>query len=140
MTARWGPIYWNYLHTVSLEYPDKPTSNDVKNHLNLINSFMETIPCPRCRQDIKNMISQKKLYTALKNRNSLSEYLWDIHNKVNYKLGKPIIKFETFKSQYKLKSFSNLFKAIKYNKIKNICILFLIFVIIVLVILIVRKY
>ena len=139
MTTRWGPIYWNYLHMVSLEYPDKPTRNDIKNHLNLFNYFMETIPCPICKKDIKNLISQKNLSIALRNKKSLTQYVWDIHNKVNYKLGKPILKFETFKAQYKLNAFSNLFRAVKYNKLKNICIIVLIIIIVLLFFIIKRR-
>jgi len=139
MTLSWGPIYWNYLHMISLKYPHRPSRNDIKNHLGLINFFMETIPCPICRKDIKNLVSQKKLSIALKDKKSLVKYFWDIHNKVNYKLGKPILKFEKFKAIYKLKSFSNLFKAVKYNKLKNILILILISIIIFLVFLAVRK-
>ena len=30
VTSIWGPSMWHYLHTVSFNYPNKPTSQDKK--------------------------------------------------------------------------------------------------------------
>ena len=32
MTAIWGPSMWHFLHTMSFNYPIKPTDDDKKNY------------------------------------------------------------------------------------------------------------
>ena len=36
LTSIWGPSMWHYLHTVSFNYPIKPTSEDKKKYRELI--------------------------------------------------------------------------------------------------------
>ena len=33
VTSIWGPNMWHYLHTISFNYPIKPTIDDKKNYI-----------------------------------------------------------------------------------------------------------
>ena len=51
MTSIWGPSYWHILHTMSFNYPIKPTCDDKKNYRNLILNLKNVLPCkyfPNC--------------------------------------------------------------------------------------------
>ena len=129
MTIKWGPIYWNYLHMVSLKYPDNPSMKDIKTHLDLVKNFMNTLPCSKCRQDIRNFININDLQKNLKNKETFSKYIWELHNKVNRKISKREISFKEFTNLYSLKYSSNLFNVIRYNKIMRVVIIILLLVI-----------
>lgn len=121
MTSRWGPVYWKYLHMIANEYPDNPNRTDINNHYALIQSFIHTIPCPKCKQDMRKLVNNTQLKIALQRKLSCAKYLWDIHNKVNKKLGKPLLSFHNFKGLY------NQSRPARYwvkhrNAIKNILI------------------
>tara|TARA_B110000971_G_C19968536_1_gene481422 strand:+ start:283 stop:705 length:423 start_codon:yes stop_codon:yes gene_type:complete len=130
MTDKWGPTYWNYIHLITIYYPDKPTYREKKIYLNLVHNFIETLPCPTCKKEIKNLIDDYELKKNLENKELFSTYMFNIHNKVNKKLRKKIISYKRFEELYKFGYFSNLFKSIKYHKIKNIIIFVLIIIIV----------
>jgi len=91
MTAFWGPMGWITLHSISVNYPETPTSADkaiVKKYLNL---FTETISCPSCKSHFTNMY---KTYTAANpnwadSRFNLFVFITRAHNTVNKRLDKP---------------------------------------------------
>lgn len=130
MTSKWGPIYWNYIHMITLKYPTNPTKKERETHYYLIHNFMQTLPCNTCQKEIKKLITNKELQLVLENRTKFVEYLWSIHNKVNKRLNKKEISFNKFKSLYKFNYSSNLFKIFKYSHIKTAIICLLIVIII----------
>ena len=36
LTSIWGPPLWHTLHTISFNYPVKPTKNDINNYYNFL--------------------------------------------------------------------------------------------------------
>tara|TARA_B110000208_G_scaffold189005_1_gene249743 strand:- start:1092 stop:1514 length:423 start_codon:yes stop_codon:yes gene_type:complete len=130
MTDKWGPTYWNYLHFVSIHYPNNPTQSDKELHFNLIDYFIKTLPCTKCQNDIKKLINPHELKKHLENKQSLKIYIFNLHNKVNKKLKKKTISFSSFESLYKFNYFSNIFKSIKYHRIKDLLLITLSLVII----------
>ena len=82
---------WITLHSISVNYPETPTSADkaiVKKYLNL---FTETISCPSCKSHFTNMY---KTYTTANpnwadSRFNLFLFITRAHNTVNKRLDKP---------------------------------------------------
>ena len=72
MNYEWGPIYWIFLHMTTFQYSEKPTIQDRKNYIRLIESFIHNIPCSVCKKDISNLISITDLESIL---NVPSKYL-----------------------------------------------------------------
>jgi hypothetical protein len=89
MTAIWGPSMWHYLHTISFNYPVKPTSHDKKYYTEFILNLTHTLPCKYCRINLKNNFKVHPLKTChLKDRDSFSRYIYKLHELVNKMLKK----------------------------------------------------
>ena len=73
LTSVWGPSLWHYLHTMSFNYPDKPTKQDKKNYKNFIYSLINVLPCKYCRINLR-----RKLFRIYNLSKSIL-YIFSIH-------------------------------------------------------------
>ena len=96
----WGPHGWKFLHYVSLGYPNKPTDKDKIYYKNFYYSLQNVLPCEKCAMNYKTNIIEYPIDNHLQNRDSLVKWVIDIHNKVNYELGKPQLDYEEAISLY----------------------------------------
>jgi hypothetical protein len=96
----WGPIFWATLHITSLAYPDTPTYSEKKAAKEFFNSLVFLLPCPVCREHFKEVIQAAPVESWLDSRQSLMEWVWQIHNAVNTRLGKPAITMAEFLKRY----------------------------------------
>jgi len=124
---------------ITLNYPIKPVKKEQDNHFYLIHNFMNTLPCPTCKNEIQKLVNDNDLQLSLESRNTFIKYFWNIHNKVNKRLNKRPLSFKNFNKLYNSNVSFNLFKLIKSNKLKNIAIIILLVVIVILGILLIRK-
>ena len=89
LTSVWGPSLWHSLHTISFNYPIRPTQDDKKNYYNFYKNLVHILPCRYCRENYKKNIKTIKLnMSVMKNRFTLSNWLYEIHELVNEMLGK----------------------------------------------------
>jgi hypothetical protein len=89
LTTVWGPAQWHFLHTISFNYPVEPTSEDKKNYRNYVLSLTNILPCKYCRMNLKTNLKQMPLKMAhMKNRETFSKYIYDLHELVNKMLHK----------------------------------------------------
>lgn len=89
LTTVWGPAQWHFLHCISFNYPVNPTINDKKNYKNYIYSLRYTLPCKYCRINLTNNLKKKPLLSChMKNRDTFSRYIYELHELVNKMLGK----------------------------------------------------
>lgn len=107
----WGPHLWFVLHTITFNYPFKPTSEDKKNYKTFLLSLQHILPCSICRKHYKRHLQENPPYEALKNRDSFIKWLIDLHNEVNGETGK--------KSTYTYKEIINKYEKIYNMKINN---------------------
>lgn len=85
----WGPAMWFYLHTMSFNYPVKPTVQDKKHYKDFIISLKYVLPCKYCRLNLKKNFKQLPLLmNHMKNRDTFSRYIYDLHELINKMLGK----------------------------------------------------
>lgn len=98
----WGPKMWFILHTVSLQYSNEPTSEEKKAAFNFINSLPLLLPCVVCKDHLREHFKHMPLtFDHLRNRETFSKYVYDLHEMVNKQLGKKSgIKFKNIKSLY----------------------------------------
>jgi hypothetical protein len=91
MSAKdWGPGAWKFLHQITFYYPDDPTPKQQTQALNLFTSLRTLLPCEECRAHYDSDLNLHPPDTSSKT--SLSQWLIDLHNRVNVRLGKPIKK------------------------------------------------
>jgi hypothetical protein len=89
LTSVWGPPMWHYLHTMSFNYPVNPTSSDKKHYRDFIINLQYVLPCKYCRVNLTNNFKKKPLQMCnMKNRDTFSRYVYELHEIVNKMLHK----------------------------------------------------
>jgi len=89
VTSVWGPPLWHYIHTMSFNYPVKPTAADKKHYKNFMLSLRNVLPCHYCRENLtKNFKALPLTTAAMKNRRTFSMWVYKLHELVNTMLGK----------------------------------------------------
>ena len=89
LTTTWGPAIWHYLHTMSFNYPVEPTMEDKKHYRDFVLSLQHVLPCKYCRMNLKTNLKELPLtVSCMKNRDTFSRYIYDLHELVNKMLKK----------------------------------------------------
>jgi hypothetical protein len=89
VTKIWGPVAWTLLHTISFNYPVKPTEEDKKHYRDFILNLQYVLPCKYCRMNLTNNFKQKPLNMChMANRETFSRYIYELHELVNKMLHK----------------------------------------------------
>ena len=89
VTKIWGPIVWTALHTISFNYPVNPTNEDKIHYKEFIYSLKYVLPCKYCRINLtKNFVQKPLLMCHMKNRETFSRYIYELHELVNKMLNK----------------------------------------------------
>ena len=89
LTAVWGPMLWTHLHTMSFNYPDEPTAANKRHYREFVLNLQNVMPCRFCRQNLTNNLKELPLTNNhMKNRESFSRYIYDLHETVNRMLNK----------------------------------------------------
>ena len=89
LTSVWGPALWHTLHTISFNYPIKPTNEEKKKYRHFMLSLVNVLPCKYCRINLEKNYKEFPLtINCMKNRNNFSRYVYNLHEKVNKLLGK----------------------------------------------------
>ena len=89
LTSVWGPSLWHYLHTMSFNYPVKPTKEQKKHYKNFILLLKHVMPCKYCRINLRKNLKAHPLRNCdLKNRDKFSKWVYGLHEHVNKMLGK----------------------------------------------------
>ena len=77
------------LHTISFNYPVNPTEEQKNNYRIYILSLQNVLPCGACRKNLSNNLKNYPLtMNHMKNRNSFSRYIYNLHEIVNEMLDK----------------------------------------------------
>jgi len=81
-TRFWGPSGWRLLHLISFTYTPK------KAHVyrEFFTTLPYVLPCKFCRTSLQDYMEEEPLEPALHSLETLTKWLWKIHNKVNAKL------------------------------------------------------
>jgi hypothetical protein len=89
LTTVWGPAFWHALHTISFNYPVKPTVEDKKNYRDYVLSLQNVLPCGACRKNLRMNLKHLPLKMShMESRDSFSRYIYDLHELVNKMLKK----------------------------------------------------
>ena len=89
LTTVWGPPFWHSLHTISFNYPVKPTTEEKKYYRNYILSLQNILPCGACRKNLKTNLKHLPLTIKhMESRDTFSRYIYNLHELVNRMLKK----------------------------------------------------
>lgn len=96
MNEFWGPPTWIIIHFFAYHFnPQYASAYKI-----LIYLFQDLLSCPKCREHIRENLKKVPLEPALKNRETLFRWSYDLHSLVNEQLGKENISFEDAKKRY----------------------------------------
>ena len=89
LTTVWGHSLWHSLHTISFNYPLRPTKQDKIQYRRFIHQLKYVLPCKYCRLNLKENFKCLPLkHKHMKNRDTFSRYVYDLHELINKMLKK----------------------------------------------------
>jgi hypothetical protein len=97
----WGPSAWKFLHAITFNYPEQPTESDIRSVIEFFRSLPSVLPCDLCSKHLLQNYKNLPPEDHTQNRATLVRWLFDLHNKVNESLNKPIKDFDEFISETK---------------------------------------
>lgn len=102
LTTVWGPSLWHSLHTISFNYPNLPTKQEKKEYKKFILQLKYVLPCKYCRLNLKsNFKCLPLLEKHMKNRDTFSRYIYDLHELINKMLHKKSnLSYEDVRERY----------------------------------------
>ena len=127
LTTVWGPSLWHFLHTMSFNYPVKPTQIQKIQYKNFITSLKNILPCKYCRINLKqNFKTVPITMKCMESRDTFSMYVYNLHETINKMLNKHSgLSYQDVKERYehfrarcnkKKKTKKKLFKFKKTKK------------------------
>lgn len=97
----WGKPFWNVLHAVTFTYPEKPAADDKERIIAFFSLIPFYLPCSICGMHFARELAASPLTDeVLASTEPLARWLVDLHNKVNARLKKPLVSFESAKKFY----------------------------------------
>ena len=90
MTKIWGCGMWTALHSITFCYPKNPSDADRKTYKSFFELIGEVLPCDLCKKSYRQFIQDgltKLDDKALYDRDSLTKWLYYVHEAINKKLG-----------------------------------------------------
>ena len=109
-TRVWGPAGWVFLHCIAQNYPEQPNLEQREHYRSFFRLVGTVLPCRYCRESYQQFINEPDTLLddkVMQNRTTFSKWLYNVHNKINKKLGinDPITfkqvtdKYESFRSK-----------------------------------------
>ena len=104
LTYVWGPSMWHTLHTISFNYPVKPDMKTRKQYFAFFNSLKDILPCRYCRINlVKNLKRVPLNMKTMRNRETLSKWVYKLHEEINSMLGKKSgLTYEAVRERYEM--------------------------------------
>lgn len=85
----WGPHAWVFLHSITLTYPINPTNKQKSDYRTFFLTLQHVLPCYKCRVNYVNHLKKFPITeSVLKTRQTLVNWLIDVHNEINIEKGK----------------------------------------------------
>ena len=100
----WGPHYWFFLHTIAYNYPDTPNETTKRKYYDFLHNFPLFIPDVEIGNSFARMLDKYPVSPYLCSRCSFMRWVFFLHNKINYTLGKEELTYneslESYAKQY----------------------------------------
>lgn len=83
-----GRSTWTMLHTMTANYPTRPSRSEQLQTRNFLSLFSQIYPCSHCAEDFRAWMGQEGNNPRVSNRDEFGKWMCEAHNAVNEKLGK----------------------------------------------------
>lgn len=122
----WGNITWKLLHSLAAQVNEDKFPEVRDKLINIIINTCKNLPCPYCKDHATNKVIKRAYINNIKTKAHYIEFLRQLHNIVNIKLGKKIYSREEIKDMYNntnlgiiIKDFIRIY-SIQYHNIRLI--------------------
>lgn len=95
----WGPAGWRFMHSIAEAY--EPTEEKKKAAADFFSSIQKLLPCSSCCKHCCEQLENDPVEPHLGSRDELSKYVFDFHNSVNSRTGKPEFSWDAYVSMYR---------------------------------------
>jgi len=123
----WGPAGWEFMHACSFAYDIRPSNTARKQFYTFFKSIGYVLPCAECRNHytkIFNSLTPHKEYSEIfDSQDTLARAIVHIHNQVNYRNNKPILKYECIRSAFK-----DAHSVVVKSQRRSLCYVFYVFI------------
>ena len=102
----WGNAVWYLFHTLVYKIKSADDSG-LKELFGHIASISKNLPCPECSEHASLFLSRVNINVVTSSRENMIAFLFEFHNSVNKKIGKPIYLLEDLK-KYSLANTINI--------------------------------
>jgi FAD-linked sulfhydryl oxidase len=99
-----GRQTWAFLHTMAAYYPENPTAQQQRQVSFLFNALASLYPCHVCAEHLSDELQVHP--PRVESGNSLSQWLCEVHNEVNERLGKPVFDCSKVLERWKIRMMS----------------------------------
>lgn len=85
MTKVWGPATWHLLHTMSFNYPVKPSREEKYQYKSFVESLTNVLPCRTCRTNLSTTLKSGlpiRMKEDMKNCQTFSRRIYELHEHV----------------------------------------------------------
>ena len=96
----WGPHYWFFLHTITLNYPHYPNEVTKKKYYEFVSNIPLFIPVESIASEFSKLLDEYPVASYLDSRDEFVRWMHFIHNKINEKMELPKIPLHVFYSSY----------------------------------------
>ena len=97
---KWGPSGWNFLHTITFNYPLNPTDEDKQTYSNYFKLVGSILPCKYCRESYQIYYKYFPIDPFLDSREGVCFWLYKLHGLINEKIFKNDSSFENVIKNY----------------------------------------
>ena len=84
----WGPHYWFFLFTISMNYPQRPKTVTKKKYYEFIQNFPLFIPSEKIGNNFAKLLDKYPVTPYLDSRMEFMKWVHFMHNKINENLDK----------------------------------------------------
>jgi hypothetical protein len=92
----WGPAAWTFLHAAAAAV----AAEDAASVVELLLLLPRVLPCPECKQHCLSFFERRPPADEIRDAASASRYLFEFHNDVNLRTGKPAALARVVEARY----------------------------------------
>lgn len=101
---QWGRSGWVFIHACTYAYPESPSIDQKRRMLMFLRSIGHVLPCEKCcfhyRRSMTPLLSRDVDSKILQSRADLTRAMFDLHNDVNVRNGKPLAQYDEVCNMY----------------------------------------
>ena len=99
-----GPIVWQALHTLAVNYPKKASKEKRLNCIRFLYSLSHLLPCIECGRHFRKYLDRNNCKRATQGKENLVSFLVAAHNKIKKFTGSKSAKWTTSDAKMRYKS------------------------------------